>query len=77
MTGLGDFCKFLVTNFPTKVVQIFGDFLNILKIITSLWLFFENFELLFIPISGHTDCSVSTRNFLGILKNFSNFFIVL
>ena len=28
VTRLGDFLKFLVTNFLTKVAQIFGDYLG-------------------------------------------------
>ena len=35
VTRLGDFRKFLVTNYPTKVAQMYGDFWAILENITS------------------------------------------
>ena len=47
-TRLGDFRKFLVTNFLTKVAQIFGDFLGFVerhhfKVNTAVALFWVNF----------------------------------
>ena len=34
MTRLGDFLKFFMSNFTTKVAQIFGDFLSFLTRVT-------------------------------------------
>ena len=35
VTRLGNFQKFLVANYPTKVAQMYGDFWAILENITS------------------------------------------
>ena len=62
MTRLGDFWNFLVTNFITKVAQMFGDFLGSCENYHFLSQIFEatfgqlleKLELLFISTSGHT-----------------------
>ena len=35
VTRLGDFRKFMVANYPTKVAQLYGDFWAILENMTS------------------------------------------
>ena len=54
MTRLGDFLNFLVANFRTKAVQIFGDFLDYFynapylpAAVTIFGQLLENFGLLF------------------------------
>ena len=59
VTRLGDFSKFLVTDFNTKVAQIFGDFLKrVTFYVKLLQLLFGHvlgeYWLLLIPKSGHT-----------------------
>ena len=71
VTRLGDFWKFLVTNFLTKVAQMYVDFLDILK--TSIFMdklfrhYWNIFGLLYISVSGHTaHCSlVLTWNYFN------------
>ena len=60
-TSLGDFWKFLMTNYLSKVAQMFGDFWGILKdqfkVKTAVVPLKGNFRkngFLFIPVSGHT-----------------------
>ena len=57
MTRLGDFWMFLMTNFRSKVAQLFGDFLGFIE--ATFTSTFDKFGLLFTPTSGptHTVCN--------------------
>ena len=69
VTRLGYFWKFLVTNYLSKVAQIFGDFRVMLK--TSLfkyklqwlpiWATLEKFGYISNPWSGHAVCHTSHK----------------
>ena len=59
MTRLGDFWKFLVTNFLTKVAQMYVDFLGYFEnfqfhFLTTVVTFWATLGLLNISASGHT-----------------------
>ena len=63
MTRLGDFEKFLRTNFRAKVAKKIGDFWAVLKYYTyflvetavaTFWANCGNIRTIFIPTSGHT-----------------------
>ena len=68
MTRLGDFLNFLVANFRTKAVQIFGDFLDYFynepylpAAVTIFGQLLENFGLLFfLKTFGHTESGNKT-----------------
>ena len=63
MTRLGDFIKFWLKYFVSKVAQMYSDFWAILKnvpvqiktALAKFWATFENFGLLLISESGHTE----------------------
>ena len=73
---LGDFWNFLVTNFITKVAQMFGDFLGSYENFSFLsWTvrlrlgqILEKLGLLFISTSGHNACRSFTSNVSNIVR---------
>ena len=73
MTRLGDFWKFLTTNFLTKVAQKFRDILASWESSTFLEKTaansFAKIELQFIPISGHTRLIMGLFFFILVIVN--------
>ena len=70
VTRSGDFLKFLVTCFLTKVVLVFFYFwgyfdknlFEVRTVVVTFWASFEKFGLLFILTSGHTRLGVSSSS---------------
>ena len=60
MTSLGDFQKLLITNFLSKVAQMYGDFFgksenyNFKQQCLLFGQLLEKFGLIFVSVSGHT-----------------------